>query len=92
MIVQLRNKKVSNRGYIPITIDCNVVAFIVFEEYGPMIPPAHKAHQTEKLKLSLQEALDLLQKLPSESSDALTDDSADKEVPANYLLEFLLDS
>ncbi|GFW29626.1 hypothetical protein TNCV_3934941 [Trichonephila clavipes] len=32
MIVQLRNKKVSNHGSIPITIDCNVVAFIVFEE------------------------------------------------------------
>ncbi|GFX11708.1 hypothetical protein TNCV_4340541 [Trichonephila clavipes] len=32
MIVQLRNEKVSNHGSIPITIDCNVVAFIVFEE------------------------------------------------------------
>ncbi|GFW89439.1 hypothetical protein TNCV_3967291 [Trichonephila clavipes] len=32
MIVQFRNKKVSNHGSIPITIDCNVVAFIVFEE------------------------------------------------------------
>ncbi|GFW48574.1 hypothetical protein TNCV_4716211 [Trichonephila clavipes] len=31
MIVQFRNEKVSNR-LIPITIDCNVVAFIVFEE------------------------------------------------------------
>ncbi|GFX74150.1 hypothetical protein TNCV_2911831 [Trichonephila clavipes] len=28
----LRNEKVSNHGPIPITIDCNVVAFIVFEE------------------------------------------------------------
>ncbi|GFY09615.1 uncharacterized protein TNCV_381101 [Trichonephila clavipes] len=45
MIVQFRNEKVSNHGSIPITIDCNVVAFIVFEE-APMIPPAHKAHQT----------------------------------------------
>ncbi|GFX07014.1 hypothetical protein TNCV_1556171 [Trichonephila clavipes] len=26
------NEKVSNQGSIPITIDCNVVAFIVFEE------------------------------------------------------------
>ncbi|GFU77299.1 hypothetical protein TNCV_4759431 [Trichonephila clavipes] len=26
------NEKVSNHGSIPITIDCNVVAFIVFEE------------------------------------------------------------
>ncbi|GFT23389.1 hypothetical protein TNCV_2016611 [Trichonephila clavipes] len=32
MIVQSRNEKVSNHGSIPITIDCNVVAFIVFEE------------------------------------------------------------
>ncbi|GFW14792.1 hypothetical protein TNCV_1562551 [Trichonephila clavipes] len=27
-----RDEKVSNHGSIPITIDCNVVAFIVFEE------------------------------------------------------------
>ncbi|GFW54537.1 uncharacterized protein TNCV_2232111 [Trichonephila clavipes] len=45
MIVQFRNEKVSNHGSIPITIDCNVVAFIVFEEVHQ--PPAHKAHQTE---------------------------------------------
>ncbi|GFX59694.1 hypothetical protein TNCV_1777341 [Trichonephila clavipes] len=32
MIVQFRNEKVSNHGSIPITIDCNVVAVIVFEE------------------------------------------------------------
>ncbi|GFV73684.1 hypothetical protein TNCV_1736571, partial [Trichonephila clavipes] len=32
MIVQFRNEKVSNHGCIPFTIDCNVVAFIVFEE------------------------------------------------------------
>ncbi|GFW81250.1 hypothetical protein TNCV_375981 [Trichonephila clavipes] len=32
MIVQFRNEKLSNQGSIPITIDCNVVAFIVFEE------------------------------------------------------------
>ncbi|GFV40839.1 hypothetical protein TNCV_4391001 [Trichonephila clavipes] len=32
MIVQFRNEKVSNHRSIPITIDCNVVAFIVFEE------------------------------------------------------------
>ncbi|GFV47777.1 uncharacterized protein TNCV_3383071 [Trichonephila clavipes] len=32
MIVQFRNEKVSNHGSIPITIDCNVVAFIGFEE------------------------------------------------------------
>ncbi|GFT88071.1 hypothetical protein TNCV_3718591 [Trichonephila clavipes] len=32
MIVQFMNEKISNHGSIPITIDCNVVAFIVFEE------------------------------------------------------------
>ncbi|GFX42743.1 hypothetical protein TNCV_2197001 [Trichonephila clavipes] len=32
MIVQFRNEKVSNHGSIPITVDCNVVAFIAFEE------------------------------------------------------------
>ncbi|GFU87160.1 uncharacterized protein TNCV_2715081 [Trichonephila clavipes] len=32
MIVQFRYEKVSNHGSIPITIDCIVVAFIVFEE------------------------------------------------------------
>ncbi|GFW98170.1 alpha-2 adrenergic receptor [Trichonephila clavipes] len=32
MIVQFRNEKVSNHGSIPITIDCSVVAFIVFED------------------------------------------------------------
>ncbi|GFU60421.1 hypothetical protein TNCV_1820521 [Trichonephila clavipes] len=43
MIVQFKNEKVSNPGSILITIDCNVVAFIVFEE-GFHQP--HKAHQT----------------------------------------------
>ncbi|GFU48556.1 uncharacterized protein TNCV_1439321 [Trichonephila clavipes] len=37
---QFRNEKVSNHGSIPITIDCNVVAFIVSEE------GFRKAHQT----------------------------------------------
>ncbi|GFY27168.1 hypothetical protein TNCV_2067891 [Trichonephila clavipes] len=32
MMVQFRNEKVSHHGSIPIPIDCNVVAFIVFEE------------------------------------------------------------
>ncbi|GFV75688.1 hypothetical protein TNCV_2812081 [Trichonephila clavipes] len=32
LIIQSRIIKVSNHGSIPITIDCNVVAFIVFEE------------------------------------------------------------
>ncbi|GFT45025.1 hypothetical protein TNCV_3790201 [Trichonephila clavipes] len=40
MIVQVRNEKVSNHGSIPITINCNVVAFIVFEEVRTNIPPA----------------------------------------------------
>ncbi|GFX33889.1 hypothetical protein TNCV_3962981 [Trichonephila clavipes] len=42
--------------------------------------------------LSLQEALDLLLNLPSESSDALTDDSSDEEVPVNNILELSSDS
>ncbi|GFS62229.1 FLJ37770-like protein [Trichonephila clavipes] len=42
-------------------------------------------------KLSLQEALALLQNLPSEISDILTDDFSVEEVPANNLLEFSLD-
>ncbi|GFU42208.1 uncharacterized protein TNCV_4554001 [Trichonephila clavipes] len=32
MIVQFRKEKVSNHGSIPITIDCNVVAFIVLKK------------------------------------------------------------
>ncbi|GFU85672.1 hypothetical protein TNCV_5126811 [Trichonephila clavipes] len=32
MIVQFRNEKFNNHGSIPITIDCNVVAFIVFKK------------------------------------------------------------
>ncbi|GFU19350.1 hypothetical protein TNCV_3032681 [Trichonephila clavipes] len=43
-------------------------------------------------KISLQEALDLSQYLPSESSNAVTDDCSDKDVPGNYLLEFSFDS
>ncbi|GFU49621.1 hypothetical protein TNCV_4143891 [Trichonephila clavipes] len=42
--------------------------------------------------LSNEEALDLLQNLLSGINDVLTDDYSDKEVPANYLLEFSLDS
>ncbi|GFS64353.1 hypothetical protein TNCV_3955421 [Trichonephila clavipes] len=41
-----------------------------------------------KMKPNLQEALDLLQNLPSEISDALIGDSSDEEVSANNLLEF----
>ncbi|GFV65648.1 hypothetical protein TNCV_1051391 [Trichonephila clavipes] len=41
-----------------------------------------------KKKLNLQKALNLLQNLASERSDALTDDSSDEEIPTNKLLEF----
>ncbi|PRD22719.1 UNVERIFIED_CONTAM: hypothetical protein NCL1_48385 [Trichonephila clavipes] len=41
----------------------------------------------KKMKPSLQEGWDLLQNPPSERCDALTDDSSDESVPANYLLE-----
>ncbi|GFT57608.1 hypothetical protein TNCV_3741891 [Trichonephila clavipes] len=40
MIVQFRNEKVSNRGSVPSPLDCNVVAFIVFEGFHQL----HKAH------------------------------------------------
>ncbi|GFT36123.1 hypothetical protein TNCV_3778381 [Trichonephila clavipes] len=45
-----------------------------------------------KMKLSLQEALDLLLNLPPEISDVPTDYFSDKEVPENNLLELSLDS
>ncbi|GFU53833.1 hypothetical protein TNCV_4254421 [Trichonephila clavipes] len=44
MIVQFRNEKVSNHGSIPITIDCNVVAFIVFQE--GFHPPIKRTKQS----------------------------------------------
>ncbi|GFT27182.1 putative transposable element [Trichonephila clavipes] len=46
LIVQFRNEKVSNHGSIPITIDCNVVAFIVFEEgfHQPIKRIKHEAN------------------------------------------------
>ncbi|GFT27246.1 hypothetical protein NPIL_554231 [Nephila pilipes] len=47
---------------------------------------------SRKKKLSLQEAFNFLQSLPSESSDALSDDSSDEEFTANNLLEFSSDS
>ncbi|GFX02983.1 hypothetical protein TNCV_3444201 [Trichonephila clavipes] len=47
MIVQFRNEKVSNHGSIPITIDCNVVAFIVFEE--GFHQPIKRTKQNEKV-------------------------------------------
>ncbi|GFV03579.1 hypothetical protein TNCV_3185021 [Trichonephila clavipes] len=46
MIVQLRNEKVSNHVCIPITIDCNVVAFIVFEE--GFHQPIKRTKQTQR--------------------------------------------
>ncbi|GFW50982.1 hypothetical protein TNCV_3592641 [Trichonephila clavipes] len=45
-----------------------------------------------KIKLSLQEVLELLESLPSERSDSPTSDSSDEEVPANNLLEFSSDT
>ncbi|GFW01603.1 hypothetical protein TNCV_4085181 [Trichonephila clavipes] len=40
-----------------------------------------------KKKLSLEEDLNLLQNLPSEISDVLTDDFSYEQVPENYLQE-----
>ncbi|GFW46452.1 hypothetical protein TNCV_4811401 [Trichonephila clavipes] len=45
-----------------------------------------------KIELSLQGVWELLESLPSESSDSPTGDSSDEEVPANNLLEFSSDS
>ncbi|GFS72611.1 uncharacterized protein TNCV_4136031 [Trichonephila clavipes] len=64
------------------------------------IGASHLSHMPEvifkimsrKKKLSLQEALELLECLPSESSDSPTDDSSDEKAPANNLLEFSSDS
>ncbi|GFT46528.1 uncharacterized protein TNCV_3183951 [Trichonephila clavipes] len=47
---------------------------------------------SRKKKLSLQDALDLLQNLPCKMRDALTDDSLDEDVPEDYLLELSLNS
>ncbi|GFT54358.1 hypothetical protein TNCV_2726951 [Trichonephila clavipes] len=47
MIVQFRNEKASNHGSIPrspLTVTLWPSSFL--KKYGPMIPPAHKAHQT----------------------------------------------
>ncbi|GFW45017.1 hypothetical protein TNCV_4513311 [Trichonephila clavipes] len=46
----------------------------------------------KKKKLSLQEVLYLLQNLPYEINDVLTDNLSDEEVPASSLLEFPLDT
>ncbi|GFW38287.1 hypothetical protein TNCV_1331401 [Trichonephila clavipes] len=42
MIEQSRNEKDSNHGSIPITIDCNVVTFIVFEGFHQPIKRTKK--------------------------------------------------
>ncbi|GFX54417.1 retrovirus-related Pol polyprotein from transposon 17.6 [Trichonephila clavipes] len=54
MIVQLRNDKVSNHGSIPITIDCNVVAFVVFEEgfHQPIKRTKQLSNTTETVSVS----------------------------------------
>ncbi|GFU85173.1 hypothetical protein TNCV_1554361 [Trichonephila clavipes] len=50
------------------------------------------SRQSLEKKLSLQEALDLLQNVSSEINHVLTEDFSDEEVLANYLLEFSLGS
>ncbi|GFW50720.1 hypothetical protein TNCV_2890221 [Trichonephila clavipes] len=45
-----------------------------------------------KKKLGLLEALHLLQNLPTEISDDITEDFSDEEISANNLLEISLDS
>ncbi|GFU50812.1 hypothetical protein TNCV_2495161 [Trichonephila clavipes] len=51
-----------------------------------------RKRKSGKKRLSLQEALYLLQNQPSESNDALTRDSSHEEVPGNNLLKFSSDS
>ncbi|GFU00674.1 hypothetical protein TNCV_4818381 [Trichonephila clavipes] len=53
--------------------------------------PDFRLRVSGKRKIILQKALNLSQNLLSESSHALTDNSSDEEVPANYLLKFSLD-
>ncbi|GFU89916.1 hypothetical protein TNCV_164011 [Trichonephila clavipes] len=45
--------KVSNHGSILITIDCNVVAFIVFEEVCPLLPTARRGRDAEQQPASI---------------------------------------
>ncbi|GFW43149.1 hypothetical protein TNCV_1475441 [Trichonephila clavipes] len=61
-------------------------------ELVPLSPNYHimPTQCLEKRSPVFKRALDLLQNVSSESSDALTDDSSDEEVPASYLLEFSL--
>ncbi|GFT91322.1 HTH_Tnp_Tc3_2 domain-containing protein [Trichonephila clavipes] len=63
MIVQFRNEKVSNHGSIPITIDCNVVAFIVFEE--GFHQPIKRTKQSVFLDLEVSEELGIAQSVIS---------------------------
>ncbi|GFW23283.1 HTH_Tnp_Tc3_2 domain-containing protein [Trichonephila clavipes] len=55
----LRNEKVSNHGSIPITIDCNVVAFIVFEEgfYQPIKRTKQQGYLRMSQQLDLPESM-----------------------------------
>ncbi|GFW19326.1 hypothetical protein TNCV_256531 [Trichonephila clavipes] len=48
IIVQFRNEKVGNHGSIPITIDCNVVAFIVFEEIMVLLSREENEEQSRE--------------------------------------------
>ncbi|GFU22470.1 hypothetical protein TNCV_1934731 [Trichonephila clavipes] len=59
MIVQFRNEKVSNHSSIPITIDCNVVAFIVFEEgfHQPIKRTKQRLELGRKNELCLADAV-----------------------------------
>ncbi|GFW45423.1 hypothetical protein TNCV_4702341 [Trichonephila clavipes] len=63
------------------------------EERGLEMTTWSFIRKSEKKKLSLQKDLwDILQNLPSEISDVLTDNFSDEEVPENNLVELSLDS
>ncbi|GFU59883.1 hypothetical protein TNCV_4726491 [Trichonephila clavipes] len=57
MIVQFRNEKVSNHGSIPITIDCNDMAFVDFEE------GFHQPIKRTKQKLAMDKTDKVLKRL-----------------------------
>ncbi|GFU97035.1 hypothetical protein TNCV_1058981 [Trichonephila clavipes] len=80
MIVEFRNEKVSNHGSIPITIDCNVVAFIVFEEgFHQPIKRTKQSASSAKNKIRLHENREQRQSFgPFDESTPCLDDRFDE--------------
>ncbi|GFU86680.1 hypothetical protein TNCV_2881001 [Trichonephila clavipes] len=72
--------------------DVNFVSQVMWSLLLMGLPQERGVQMSGEKKIGLQEALDLLQNLPSVMSDVQTDNFSDEEVPANNLLEFSLDS